>query len=387
MRWRCLLLILGLAAPAVAGERPPVKLGLVVPAAGEAGRVGQSMRQAAELALADRAGSLGRKVELVAREEPFDPRQAVGVAEQLVQDGVWGVVGHFYSSTSIPAAAVYAEAGIPQVTPTATHPRLTAQGWPTVFRVSGRDDQQAQTAADFVLATLRARRTVVIHDRTEYGRNLTEGFLRALERRGRRVAAVEEIAQGDKEFRDLVATLASRPPDVLYFAGIFREAAYLLKEMRQAGLRSIFVSGDAVLDPEFVKIAGESAATGAYLTFSPDPRRLPSAQDVIRRFEAQHGPIGPYVLHTYDAVGVLLQGIRLADPRSNAPEELGKVVRAIHGMVYQGALGRLQWDRRGDLTRSPYVVYVTRKGGNLDGWFEQVTQLPASATAPRTATR
>jgi branched-chain amino acid transport system substrate-binding protein len=313
----------------------------------------------------------------------------VSVAERLVQDGVWGVVGHFYSSTSIPAAAVYAEAGIPQITPTATHPRLTAQGLPTVFRVSGRDDQQAQTAVEFTLSHLRSRRIVVIHDRTEYGRNLTEGFLRALERRGRRVAAVEEIAQGDKEFRDLVGDLASRPPDVLYFAGIFREAGYLLRQARQAGVAAAFVSGDAVLDPEFIRIAGESAATGAYLTFWPDPRRLPSAQDVIRRFEAQYGPIGPYVLHTYDAVGVLLQAIQTSGPRSNTPEELRKVVKAIRGMVYQGALGRLRWDKRGDLAASPYVVYVTRKGGSLDGWFEEVTRVPSSATGapPPTATR
>ena len=386
MRWSWLVLVLGLASPAVAGERPSVKLGLVVPAAGDAGRVGQSMRQAAELALADRAGTLDRKVELVVREDPFDPRQAVIVAEHLVQDGIWGVVGHFYSSTSIPAAAVYAEAGIPQITPTATHPRLTAQGFPTVFRVSGRDDQQAQTAVEFALSRLRGRRIVVIHDRTEYGRNLSEGFLRALERRGRRVGAVEEIAQGDKEFRDLVGALASRAPDVLYFAGIFREAGYLLKQVRQAGLTAAFISGDAVLDPEFVKIAGESAATGTYLTFWPDPRRLPSAQDVIRRFESQHGPIGPYVLHTYDAVGILLQAIQAADPRSNAPEELRKIGKTIHGMVYQGALGRLQWDRRGDLATSPYVVYVTRKGGSLDGWFEQVTRVRTSATDPRTVT-
>src|SRR5512143_1587257 len=162
MRWRWLVLELVLAAPAVHGERPSVKLGLVVPAAGDAGRVGQSMRQAAELALADRAGTLDRNVELVVREDPFDPRQAVSVAEHLVQDGLWGVVGHFYSSTSIPAAAVYAEAGIPQITPTATHPRLTAQGFPTVFRVSGRDDQQAQTAVEFTLSRLRGRRIVVI---------------------------------------------------------------------------------------------------------------------------------------------------------------------------------------------------------------------------------
>ncbi|MBI4736856.1 MAG: ABC transporter substrate-binding protein, partial [candidate division NC10 bacterium] len=106
MRWSWLLLVLGLAAPTRAGELPPVKLGLVIPMAGEAGRVGQTMRQAAEMAIADWAVKLGRKIELAVGDDQFDPRQAVAVAEKLGQDGVWGVVGHFYSSSSIPASAV-----------------------------------------------------------------------------------------------------------------------------------------------------------------------------------------------------------------------------------------------------------------------------------------
>ena len=110
MRWRWLLLALALASPAWAGELPPIKIGLVVPLAGDAGRVGQSMRQAAEMAVADRAEKLARKVELVLKDDQFDPKQAVLVAEKLVQEGVWGVVGHFYSSSSIPASARVSEA-------------------------------------------------------------------------------------------------------------------------------------------------------------------------------------------------------------------------------------------------------------------------------------
>jgi branched-chain amino acid transport system substrate-binding protein len=386
--WIAPLLLL-LAAPALAGEAPAIKIGLVVPTAGETGRVGESMRQAAEMALAEKGAGLDRPLDLIVREEPLDPRQAVTVAERLVRDDVWGVVGHFYSSTSIPASGVYAELAIPQITPTATHPRLTAQGFDTVFRLAGRDDQQAQTAAEFMLGRLRVRRVVIVHDQTDYGRTVTQGLLRALERRGRRVSAVEEIAQGDRDFGALLRRLGSVRPDALYFAGVFREAGYLLRQLRQAGMSPAFVSDDAALDPEFVTIAGESAATGAYLTFWPDPRRLPSAQDVIRRFEERHGSLGPYVLHTYDAVGVLVQGIQAARPRSSAPEELRKVARAIRGTEYRGALGRLRWDRHGDLAESPYVIYATRRGGSLHGWFEPVAGIgpPAGAAATRPATR
>ncbi len=389
MRWCCLVLALGLAAPAGAGELPPVKLGLVIPMAGEAGRVGQSMRQAAEMAVEDWTAKLGRKLGLVLGDDQFDPKQAVAVAERLVRDGVWGVVGHFYSSSSIPASAVYYQAGVPLVTATSTHPRLTAQGFDNVFRVSGRDDQHALSAAEFILSRLRARGIAVVHDRTEYGRTLAETLIRAVERRaGRRaILAVEQIAQGDKDFSVLVARLKSLEPEVVYFGGLYREGGYLIRQMRQAGLTAAFVSGDGVLDPEFVKIAGEEAASGAYLTFAPDPRLLPSAQPFIRRFEARYGPIGPYVPYTYDAVGVLLRAIQLAKPLDNSRGELRKVLKVMHTMEYDGTLGRLRWDRHGDLAASPYVVYVTRKGGSLQGWFEQLTGLPPAGTRVRAARR
>jgi len=375
LRWSWLLL--ALASPAWASELSPIRIGLVIPMAGEAGRVGQSMRQATEMAVADRAGKLVRKVELVLKDDQFDPKQAVLVAEKLVQEGVWGVVGHFYSSSSIPASAVYYQAGIPQVTATSTHPRLTAQGFDTVFRVSGRDDQHAVSAAEFILSRLKARRIAVIHDRTEYGRTLAETLIRLVEQRSaKRIVAIEHVAQGDRDFSAVIARLKTVEPDAVYFGGIFREGGYLIRQMRQAGLQAAFVSGDGVLDPEFVKIAGEEAASGAYLTFAPDPRLLPSAQPFIRRFEERYGPIGPYVLYTYDAVGVLLRAIQMAKPLANTTEELRKVLKVMHTSPYDGTLGRLRWDKRGDLVTSPYVVYVTRRGGSLQGWFEQFTGLP-----------
>ena len=386
--WSWLLLALALASPAWASELSPIKIGLVVPLAGEAGRVGQSMRQAAEMAVADWTEKLGRKAELALGDDQFDPKQAVVAAERLVQDGVWGVVGHFYSSSSIPASAVYHQAGIPQITPTSTHPRLTEQGFDSVFRVSGRDDQHAISAADFILSRLKARRIAVIHDRTEYGRTLAETLIRMLEQRSaKRIVAIEAVAQGDKDFSAVIARLKAVEPDVVYFGGIFREGGYLIRQMRQAGLQAAFVSGDGVLDPEFVKIAGEEAASGAYLTFAPDPRLLPSAQPFIRRFEERYGPIGPYVLYTYDAMGVLLRAIHVAKPLTNTKEELRKVLKVMHTNPYDGTLGRLRWDKRGDLATSPYVVYVTRKGGSLQGWFEQFTGIPTPASGAKPAGR
>lgn len=379
-----LLLILLSAVPVWAADLPPVRLGLVVPMAGEAGRVGQSMRRSAEMALADWTERLGRKVDLVVGDDQFDPKQAVTTAEKLVQDGVWGVVGHFYSSSSIPASVVYHQAGVPMVTPTSTHPRLTEQGFQNVFRVCGRDDQQAVTAAEFMLSRLRARRIAVVHDRTDYGRALADALARTVERRaGRRIVATELIAQGEKDFSALATRLKAVEPTAVYFGGIFREAGYLIRQLRQAGVGAAFVSDDGVLDQEFVKIAGEEAAAGTYLTFERDPVRLPSARAAIQRFETQYGPIGPYALHTYDAVGVLLHAMQVAKPRTNTQEELRKVIQAIHTTSYHGTLGTLRWDMKGDLVAPPYVMYVTQKGGSLQGWFEQFTGLSGEGNSGR----
>jgi branched-chain amino acid transport system substrate-binding protein len=380
MRWLWLPLFLGWTLSAHAAEVAAVRLGLVVPMVSEAGPVAQSMRRAAEMAVDDWTPKLRRSVELRVKEDQFDPKQAVLTAEKLVQEGVWGVVGHFYSSSSVPASAVYRQAGIPLVTATSTHPRLTSQGFDNVFRVSGRDDQQAITAAEFVLAQLKPRRVAVIHDQTEYGRALAETFTRALERRApRRVDLTEILSQGDKDFSAQVARLKAAAPDVVYFGGIFREAGHLVRQMRQGGMTAVFVSCDAVLDPEFIKLAGEDSVTGIYLTFAPDPRLLQSAASLIRRYELRYGGLGPYVLYAYDAVGVLLQAIQVAKPVDNSAQELQKVLRAIRTRPYAGALGTLRWDRNGDLATPPYVIYVAKRGGSVQGWFEQLVSKPAAA--------
>lgn len=373
MHWLWLPLVFFLTLSAEAGDVLPVRLGLVVAAAGDAGPAAQSMRWAAQIAVNEWGPRFARPIRLHVKEDAFDPRQSAAVAEQLVQERAWGVVGHFYSSSSLAASFVYHAAGVPQVTPTSTHPRVTAQGFENVFRVVGRDDRQGLVAADFVASQLKARRVAVVHDRTEYGRGLVETFRRELARRGApRIAAEESLAQGDRNFAAQVARLRAARPDALYFGGVFREAGHLIRQCRQAGVQAVFVGGDAVLDPEFVRLAGEETAAGAYLTFAPDPRLVGSARTVIRQYELQYGNLGPHVLETYDAVGVLLQAIRAVDPADGSSEELRKVVRAIRARPYPGTLGMLRWDRNGDRTPVPYAVYVTRRGGSVQGWFEQL---------------
>lgn len=371
-----------LTSSAHAGEvatrspEPPIRIAVAGPMSGPLGSMGQSIRNAVDLAVTEwnkAGGLLGRKIHLVVLDDKFDLQTATDGARRLVKEGIWGVVGHVNSSISMTVAPVYGEAGVPMITPASTDPRLTEQGYEAVFRTCGRDDQQGTVAADFALGPLKARRLAVVHDRTPYGQILAEAFAQQAERRRKgSVIAQEGLVQGEREYAATVAALKAGRPDAVFFGGIFREAAALVRDLRRAGVSAAFLSGEGALDPEFVKLAGEEAASGAYLTFAADARLLPSAQPVAERYEKKYGAVGPYTLNAYDATNALLQAIRTARPEDGSKVELAKIAPALRAMTFEGTLGRLRWDRKGDLVQTPYVVYVTRKGGGLLGWFEAV---------------
>ncbi|MBI2902792.1 MAG: branched-chain amino acid ABC transporter substrate-binding protein [Candidatus Methylomirabilis oxyfera] len=359
--------------------RPDITIGIVGPMSGDMAELGRYVREAAELQTEEwneKGGLLGRRIRLLIEDDHHDPREAVAAAKRLVRAGVWGVIGHLTSAASLPASAVYHAAGIPQITPSSTDPRLTEQGFQNVFRTCGRDDQQGEVAATFVLDSLRPRRVVVLHDQTAYGRALAETFNRQIRRRDRRLlAATFTLSPGGKNIASLLEAIKAEEPDVIYFGGIYREGGLLVRQLRDHGVKATFVSGDGVIGSEFVSLAG-NAATGTYLTFAPNPLLLPSAEGVIKRFRNRYGAIGPYTLYAYDAAGALFTAIARAKPKAAARPQLLRVSQILHRMSYMGELGTLRWDRKGDLVDPPYVIYQTRKGGSFQGWFEQVTSPP-----------
>ncbi len=359
-------------------EPPPViKIGVVGPMSGGMGQLGRSVRQAVEAQAEEwneKGGLLKRRIELVIEDDRDEAMEAVAAAERLVRAGIWGVIGHVTSASSLPASAVYHAAGVPQITPSSTDPRLTEQRFSNLFRTCGRDDRQGLVAAEFVLEALDPRRVIVVHDRTSYGRALAEAFRRRITQAGLNVAVTTvTLAPGEKDLASVVDIVKREEPDIVYFGGIFRGAGPLIKQLREQGVKAAFVTGDGVIGTEFVSLAGEAAATGTYFTFAPNPLLSPSAEAAIRRFESRHGAIGPYTLYAYDAAGALFTAIQRARPKAPTRSQLGLVSQTLHQMTYVGAHGRLRWDRKGDLVSQPYVVYQTRKGGGFQGWFEQVT--------------
>lgn len=342
------------------GPQDVIKIGVVGPMTGDQAKMGQDIYRGTLLAAEEwngRGGVLEKKIVVIETDDRHDPREAVSVANKMVNDKVLGVVGHLNSSCSIPASQVYHEFKVVQITPSSTNPQLTEQGYRNVFRVCGRDDQQGAVGAKFVLEGLKLKRVAVIHDKTTYGQGLADEFVRNVKNdKATAVVAYEGILQGDNDFTAVLTKIKQERPEVVYFGGVYPEAGLLVKQMRQLGLDIPFVSGDAVYDQNFLEIGGE-ATEGAYISFSPSVEDQPSAKKFLDSYKAKFGEPGPYSVYAYDAANIILQGV--ADAKSTDGE---KVAEAIHSMTYQGAMGRIQFDQKGDVLIAPYIFWTVKEG-------------------------
>jgi branched-chain amino acid transport system substrate-binding protein len=357
-------LLLGLAFFGCQKGKDVVKIGIAGPMTGDQAKMGMDFKNGVSLAVQEwnsKGGVLGKKIDLIVSDDQHDPKQAVSVANKMVNEGVVGVIGHFNSSCSIPASDVYHRAGIPMITPGSTNPQLTEKGYTDIFRVCGRDDQQGKVAADFVTNYLKLKNVAILHDKTTYGQGLADEFRKFL---GDSVNVVYYggIVQGDRDFKMVLTAVKSKNPQLIYFGGIYPEAGLLVKQAKELGLNAPFMSGDGTIDPKFIEIAG-AAADGTYLTFSPDPRNIPSAKGFVGKYEAKYGDIGPYSVYAYDAANILLSAIKAANSTDGKA-----VIDKLHSMEFDVALGKIRFNGKGDVTVSPYVVWITRDGKFVEYW-------------------
>jgi len=342
-----------------------IKIGIAGPMTGDQAKMGSDFKNGVSIAVEEwnnRGGVLGKKIEIVISDDQHDPKQAVSVANKMVNDGVVGVIGHFNSSCSIPASDVYNRAGIPMISPGSTNPQLTEKGYKGVFRVCGRDDQQGKIAADFVITNLKFKQVAIIHDKTTYGQGLADEFKKSINGQIK-VVYYGGIVQGDKDFKMVLTTIKGEKPELIFFGGIYPEAGLLVKQAKELGLTAKFMSGDGTIDPKFIEIAGSNTAEGAYLTFSPDPKNIPSAKEFIEKYQLKYGELGPYSIYAYDAMNILLTTIKDANTTDGKT-----VIDKLHTMEFTGALGKISFDAKGDVTESPYVVWITKGGKFVEYW-------------------
>ncbi len=356
----CLAVVVGVvAAPAMAD----VTISVVGPMTGQYAVFGAQYRAGAEMAIADinAAGGLaGQKVVLDVGDDACDPKQAVAVANQIARKGVRFVAGHFCSGSSIPASKVYGEERIIQISPGSTNPKYTDERpWPGILRVCGRDDQQGGFAGQFLAKQYKNKKIAVIHDKSAYGKGLADDTMKFMRQAGQKEAMYEAISAGEKDYSALVSRLKSESIDVVYFGGYHTEAGLIVRQMRDQGMKTVFMSGDALVTKEYWQITGP-AGEGTLMTFSPDPARSPANADIVKRFKSKGIEPEGYVLYTYAAIQVYAQAVKAAGSTDNR-----KVVDALKNGKFKTVLGDIEFDAKGDPKLEGYIVYIW-KNGNYD---------------------
>ena len=320
---------------------------------------GEQMVRGAEAAVADinaAGGVLGQQLVLEIGDDSCEAKQAVAVANQMVNKGVAFVAGHFCSSTSIPASEVYYEEGVLQISPASTNPLLTEQGFDNVFRTCGRDDQQGLVAGNFLARVFADRRIAILHDKTAYGKGLADETRKTLNAAGVEEALYEAYTAGEKDYSALVSKLKSERIDVIYLGGYHTEAGLILRQARNQGLDARLVSGDALVTGEFWSITGD-AGEGTLFSFSLDPARNPAAADVVARFlEQGYKPEG-FTLYTYAAVQVFAQAAEAA-----GGTDVDALIEQMRGRTFSTVLGPLTFDGKGDVANPGFVFYEWNDG-------------------------
>ena len=346
-------------ATPVKQEAAVIRIATVGPMTGQYASFGEQMRRGAEMAVADlnaAGGVLGKKIVLEIGDDACDPKQAVAVANQLVGKGVSFVAGHFCSGSSIPASEVYAEEGILQISPASTNPKLTERGLDNVFRVCGRDDQQGLVAGTFLAKNFGKAKIAIIHDKTAYGKGLADETRKTLNGLGVKETLYEAYTAGEKDYSALVSKLKLNRIVVLYVGGYHTEAGLIVRQMRQQGMKTMLVSGDALVTNEYWSITGK-AGEGTLMTFSPDPRKEKAAAEVVAKFRAGGYEPEGYTLYTYGAIQAWAQAVGKI-----GGTDTDKVSRHLKSNQFDTVLGRLGFDKKGDVTAPGYVFYEWKDG-------------------------
>jgi branched-chain amino acid transport system substrate-binding protein len=317
------------------------------------------MRQGAQGAAAviNAAGGInGQKLVLDLEDDACDPKQAVAAANKIVSQSDVAVIGHFCSSSSIPASEVYAESGLPQISPGSTNPTFTERGLTNVFRTCGRDDQQSGVAAAAIIDKKLGTKVAVIDDKSTYGKGLADGVRAALAAKGMKEVVDDTVTQGDKDFSALISKLKAANVDMIFYGGYFAEAGLFVRQAHEQGLKAKFMGGDGIAASEFASIAGP-ASDGVYMTFYPDPRNNAGAAAIVKSFRDRHYEPEGYTLYTYAALTAYADAAKRAGSTDGA-----KVATELHKGTYDTVLGNISFDKKGDPNAEPFTVYIWKDG-------------------------
>ncbi len=351
------------SAVTAGGEEVVVKIGAIQPLTGPQAHLGKDNEHGTRMAIDDanaKGISIGGKkvrFELVSEDDQADPKTATIVAQKMVDAKVNGIIGHLNSGTTIPASKIYSDAGIVQISPSATNPKYTEQGFRTAFRVMPNDVQQGKVLGDFAVTRLGAKKIAIIDDRTAYGQGLADQFEKAAKAAGGDIVAREFTTDKSTDFMAILTAVKAKNADVLFFGGMDAQGGPMMKQFKTLGLSAKFLMGDGGSTPEFIKLAGGSAE-GAYSSLPGLPLdKMPGGKAFGDKFSAQYGQIQLYAPYCYDAVSVMIAAMQKADSADPA-----KYLPVLAGITHDGVTAKVSFDAKGDIKDGAITLYQVKNG-------------------------
>jgi len=355
------------AAAGVSLAQEVVKIGSVAPMSGSQAHYGKDNENGVRMAIDDLNAQkiviAGKtiKFEIAAEDDAADPKQGTAVAQKLCDAKVAGVVGHLNSGTTIPAAKIYNECGIPHITGAATNPNLTKPGYKTTYRIIANDNALGAGLAHYAADTLKLKKIAVIDDRTAYGQGVAEVFAKVAKTKGIEIVDQQFTTDKATDFMAILTAIKSKKPDAIFYGGMDAQAGAMLRQMDQLGLSSLkFFGGDGICTNEIIKIsAGAKSLEGVVCAEGgASIAKMPGGTAWKAKYDAKYpGQFQIYSPYTYDATFVLVDAMKRAnstDPKVYVP----KIVET----NYKGVTANIAFEPNGEMKNPSYTLSTYKDG-------------------------
>ncbi|MBK7280295.1 branched-chain amino acid ABC transporter substrate-binding protein [Candidatus Aalborgicola defluviihabitans] len=347
-----------------------VTIAHVGPTSGAIAHLGKDNENGAKMAVEELNAQgvviAGKKVtiKLMTEDDAADPKQGTAVAQKLADAKVSGVIGHLNSGTTIPASKIYSDAGIPQVSPSATNPKYTRQGFKTAFRLVADDTQLGGTLGRYAVKELKGKAFAVIDDRTAYGQGVAQEFKKAVEAAGGTVVAKEFTTDKASDFNSILTTIKGKKADVVFFGGMDAVAGPMLRQMKSLGINAKFMGGDGICSTELVKLAGDAVTDNQVYCAEAggvEGKQKAGMEAFRAKFKAKFGTeVQVYAPYVYDGVKLMVAAMEKAG--SSDPAKYLPTLAATKD--YHGVTGDITFDNKGDILNGALTLKTIR-GGKL----------------------
>ena len=382
-----LALVLPMASTVDAQSKGTVKIATQSPLSGGQAALGEGIKLGTQLAIEKFKGPLekaGFKVELVPFDDQAKPDVGVANAKNVIADkDIMVVIGHLNSGVAIPSSEVYKEQNLAMISPANTNPTVTDRGYPNVFRVCGRDDVQGNVGAEFAHGTLKAKSVYIIHDKTTYGQGVADFFKDDAENKGMKVLGFEGTEE-KSNFDPIITPLKAKNPSLVYFGGIYEQAAPFFKQAREKGVKAKFMGPDGLDSSDLTKIAGKTVVGMNYTSVAGPVSVYPQAKQFAEEYKKKFSKNPePFAAQAYDATVIAIKAVEAATKGGKAPTR-DAVTAAIRDVRYNGITGSVEFDAKGDPKKALYfVLQVASDDPQKWGDNKEVKRLTIAAPAAK----